>query len=146
MFSAQATQERLQAREAAVALLEPLALRGVRVVFEGPKPLFRAPPYRCAETYNRSNGICEPGLSMERPLLEQYRAPVLEAFTNIGQRLPNVSLWDPFEVLCPAGQERCETFAEGRPLFFDADHLSNYGNAYLLPSFLQAMTGTQQTK
>ena len=143
MFSAQATQERQQAREAAVAILEPLALRGVRVVFEAPKPLFRAPPYRCIESYNRSNGICQPGLSMERALLEQYRAPVLEAFKNIAQRLPNVSVWDPFAVLCPAGQERCDTLAEGRPLFFDADHLSNYGNAYLLPSFVQAMTKTQ---
>lgn len=143
MFSAQATQERQQAGKAAVAILEPLALRGVRVVFEAPKPLFRAPPYRCIESYNRSNGICQPGLSMERTLLEQYRTPVLEAFKNIAQRLPNVSVWDPFDVLCPAGQERCHAFAEGRPLFFDADHLSNYGNAYLLPSFVQAMTKTQ---
>lgn len=144
MFSAQATQERQQAREAAVAILEPLALRGVQVVFEGPKPLFRAPPYRCIEAYNRSNGICQSGLSMERPLLEQYREPVLEAFKNIAQRLPNVSVWDPFDVLCPARQERCDTFAKGRPLFFDADHLSNYGNAYLLSSFVQAMAKTQQ--
>lgn len=144
MFSAQATQERQQAREAAVVLLEPLTLRGVRVVFEGPKPLFRAPPYRCAETYNQSNAICKQGLSIERQLLEEYREPVLEAFKNMAQRLPYVSVWDPFEVLCPAGQARCEMYADKRPLFFDADHLSNYGNAYLLPSFMKAMKSAQK--
>ena len=140
MFSAQAMRERIGAQEAAVAALAPLAARGARIVLEGPKPLFRAPPYRCAETYNQRNAICQPGMSMERELLERYRMPVLEVFKNIASRLPQVSVWDPFAVLCPVGQDRCEAFVKGRPLFFDADHLSNHGNAYLLPSFLQAMT------
>lgn len=141
MFSAQAAEQRLQAQEAAVAMLAPLASRGVRVVFEGPKPLFRAPPYRCAESYNQRNAICLPGLSIERPLLEQYRVPVLSALHYMEQRLPHAAVWDPFDVLCPPGQARCDTFFEGRPLFFDGDHLSNYGNARLVPSFVQTMTG-----
>ena len=139
MFSELAVRERLKGQAAALVTLEPLTARGVRVVFEAPKPVFRAPAYRCAETYNQSNGICQPGLSMERELLERYRAPVMEAFNAIASSLPRVSVWDPFEVLCPAGQERCDALAQGRPLFFDGDHLSNHGNAYLLPSFLQAM-------
>ena len=144
MFSELALRERLKGQEAALATLEPLTARGVRVVFEAPKPVFRAPAYRCAESYNQSNAICQPGLSMERELLERYRAPVLDVFHTIAMRLPQVSVWDPFEVLCPAGQERCDAFAQGRPLFFDGDHLSNHGNAYLLPSFMQAMESTLQ--
>ena len=140
MLSAQAAQVRLPAQEAAVAVLAPLASRGVRVVFEGPKPLFRAPTYRCAETYNQGSALCQPGLSVERSLLEQYRAPVLDAFKNMVQRLPNAAVWDPFYVLCPVQQQWCEPFSEGRPLFFDGDHLSNLGNARLLPSFMRAMT------
>ena len=139
MFSEEAVRGRIDAEQAAVVMLADLRKTGARVVLEGPKPVFKAPPYRCAEAYNQSNAICKPGITMDRLLLEEYRAPVLAAFQRLTARDPGVTMWDPFLALCPPGRERCEAQREGRPLFFDADHLSGYGNAFLLPYFLKAV-------
>jgi hypothetical protein len=61
MSDTEATQLRAAAVNEAVDRLRPLADKGVQVVFEAPKPIFRAPPFRCSDWFNRSNPICEPG-------------------------------------------------------------------------------------
>jgi len=125
--------------DAAYAELEPLAARGVRIVFEAPKPLFRAPAFRCSDWFNRANPICEPGLTVERAFLEAYRAPVVESLHRLAARLPGATVWDPFPVLCP--DVLCEAVRDGRPLFFDGDHVSGYANRLLLPSFSAHLDG-----
>jgi hypothetical protein len=46
----------------------------------------------------------------------------------------HASVFDPFPVLCPT--EACSAIAaNGRPLYFDADHLSRYGNEVVYPAF-----------
>ena len=42
------------------------------------------------------------------------------------------ALWDPMPVLCD--DALCPAQRDGRPLFFDGDHLSAHGNRVLLPS------------
>lgn len=49
-----------------------------------------------------------------------------------------VTLFDPLPSLCPEGPT-CEGFRNGRPLFFDGDHLSAYGNQVVYPAFIDAM-------
>jgi len=131
--SAAARAARAAGEDAAVALLQPLAQRGVRIVFEAPKPLLRAPPYRCSDWFNRGNAICARGTEIQRATMERYRAPVLQSLQRIAARLPHATVWDPLPALCDA--ERCAGMRDGRPLFFDADHLSGYGNRVLLPGF-----------
>ncbi|MBK6999535.1 MAG: acyltransferase [Rhodoferax sp.] len=138
-FSDVAIHGRQEAEKAAGAVLAELGKTGARIILEAPKPVFLAPPYRCAEPYNQSNLICKPGTSMDRQLLEEFRAPVLAAFSRLATQEPSVSVWDPFAVLCPPGQEHCNAFLGAKPLFFDADHVSGYGNAYLLPHFRAAI-------
>ena len=116
---------------AAVAMLQPLASRGVRIVFEAPKPVLPAPPYRCSDWFNRGNALCAGGLSIDRDRMEAYRRPAMEALQAIVAALPDASLWDPMPLLCD--KQRCSASRDGRPLFFDADHLSGYGNRFLLP-------------
>ena len=128
-----AVAARLAAERALPALLEPLAARGLHIVLEAPKPLLRAPPFRCSDRFNASNPVCAPGLSIPREEIERYRAPVLESFARLAMRSPAISLWDPLPVLCPGST--CEAAMQGRPLYFDGDHLSAYGNRLLLPSF-----------
>ncbi|WP_241093266.1 acyltransferase family protein [Xanthomonas sp.] len=132
-YSEQERAVRAATEEATVELLRPLALRGVRIVFEAPKPLLRAPPYRCADWFNRRNAICARGMVTERRFMERYRAPVLQSLQRIAARLPHASVWDPLPSLCDAAA--CAAMRDGRPLFFDADHLSGYGNRVLLPGF-----------
>ncbi|QSX75685.1 acyltransferase [Lysobacter arenosi] len=114
--------------------LRPLAEQGIRVVFEAPKPLFRSPPYRCADWFSQSNPACRDGLTMERSEIEALRAPVLASYGRIAAQLGGVSVWDPLPVLCPG--KVCHVSDHGRPLFFDGDHLSGHGNQVLVPSFL----------
>jgi len=50
----------------------------------------------------------------------------------VSKEVSSVRVWDPFAVLCQTGVT-CSAYQQGRPLFFDADHLSAYGNRMLLP-------------
>lgn len=129
--SAEAARARQRDVAATVALLRPLDEGGVRVVFEAPKPVLPAPPYRCSDWFNRGNAICAGGLSTDRQQMEAYRRPALDALQAIVAALPHASLWDPLPLLCE--RQRCSALRDGRPLFFDADHLSGYGNRFLLP-------------
>ncbi|MCQ4322841.1 acyltransferase family protein [Stutzerimonas stutzeri] len=133
VFSATAVAGRLRAQEVAVETLREFTRNGIRVILEAPKPLFRAPPFRCADWFNRANPICEPGFAVSRAELEAYRHPVLVAFAEIARQLPGVTMWDPFPLLCSG--ERCSAWRNGQPLFLDGDHLSGLGNQVLLNDF-----------
>jgi peptidoglycan/LPS O-acetylase OafA/YrhL len=124
-------------REVAVAqaieALKPFERIGMRIVFDAPKPIFRAPPFRCSDWFNANNAICIDGLSMDRAELERYRAPTLEAMARIAAKVRGVSVWDTFPILCPGAT--CEASVDGHPLFYDGDHISGYANRMLLPYF-----------
>ncbi|KTT17861.1 acyltransferase [Pseudomonas fulva] len=133
MFGPAAEAGRKRAEDYAVSVLKEFTDIGVRVVFEGPKPLYKAPPFRCADWFDKSNPICAPGFEMPRSMMEAFRAPVLSSYANIAARLPNVEVWDPFPTLCPG--DTCSAFDGDKPLFLDGDHLSGHGNMVLLPAF-----------
>ncbi len=137
VFSARAVAGRERATRAAIEALRPFAQMGVRVVIEAPKPLFKAPPFRCVNRYDAGNPVCAPGLSISRAELERYRQPVLQAMARIHAALPEVQVWDPFPLLCPG--QTCHAMRGGKPLFLDADHISGYGNHLLFSAFSQAM-------
>jgi peptidoglycan/LPS O-acetylase OafA/YrhL len=115
----------------------PFLDAGLRVVFELPKPILRAHPFQCVDWFNRNNPDCAGGLSERRADQERYRAPVVDAIQRLVAAYPGVSAWDPLPALCDANQ--CNALVGGRPLFFDADHVSPYANLVLLPGFRQAI-------
>jgi len=141
MFGAKAIADRREAELKAREMLQPLAARGMSIVFEAPKPVFRSPPYRCADWFSRDNPACRDGLTMQRADLEALRRPVMESFANIAAQVPGVSVWDPFPILCPGATCRVED--EGRPLYFDADHISGYANRKLMPAFVAHLSAAQ---
>lgn len=122
----------------AESIIMPLVERGVFVLLDAPKPIFRAPPFRCLDWFNRTNPICEAGFLVERPFIEAYRKPVVDTLHRIAAKHPNIHLWDPLPELCTATQ--CAALKDGQPLFSDGDHLTGLGNELLLPSFLEVMT------
>lgn len=136
-FSAQAQANRQRSVVYAIETLRGFSERGVQVIFEGPKPIFMLPPYRCADWFNHNNPICSHGMSVERDLLQKYRAPVLSSFSQVINALPTVSVWDPFPVLCPGNE--CNVWRDGHAMFFDGDHISAYGSMMLLPDFTSYM-------
>ncbi|HKE49328.1 MAG TPA: acyltransferase family protein [Rhodanobacteraceae bacterium] len=133
MVGPAADRARSRAVEEAIEALRPFVERGVRVVFEAPKPLFRVPTFRCVDWFNAGNPVCAPGLEMQRDELMRYREPVVTALATIARRVPGVSVWDPFPLLCPG--KACGAMRGDDPLFFDGDHLTAYANRMLLPHF-----------
>lgn len=121
------------ASDDAIQWLRPLAEAGLRIVLELPKPIFRAHPFQCVDWFNRANPDCAAGLTEGRSAQERYRAPVVAALRELSRTVPAVQLWDPVAQLCD--DLRCSALRSGRPLYFDGDHLSPYGNLVLSPDF-----------
>lgn len=114
-------------------LIKKFEKKGLHIIIDAPKPIFKAPAFRCSDWFNRSNPICREGLSMKRDFLLEFRKPVMESLDTLKQEFPKLIIWDPFPLLCKT--ETCRVFDNGKPLFFDADHLSAHGNRVLYPSF-----------
>ena len=125
----------LKAAAEAHELLKPLLTRGVRIILEAPKPLFRTAPYRCSDWFTQVNAYCKPGFDVSRAELEDRRAGILASMRAFVAMDDHVTLWDPFPVFCPT--ETCSAFRDGKPIFYDGDHLSRNGNMLALPAFME---------
>jgi len=137
VFGPTAAADRAKAVNHAVEVLKPLASKGLNILFEAPKPIFRASPFRCSDWFNQGNPSCTSGLTIEKDFVERLRQPTLDAFARISEAVPGVSVWDPLPVLCPAA--KCEAVPVDRPLFMDGDHVSGLANVVLTPSFNRAV-------
>lgn len=124
--------------ERAIEVVSRFRDKGVRIVFEAPNLLLNAPPYRCADVWTRTNPICVGGTGVNRAEFVTLRQPMLDAVNTVAKAVPGTTVFDPFPLLCPRGP-RCDGFRDGRPLFFDGDHISAFGNEILLPDFTSAM-------
>jgi peptidoglycan/LPS O-acetylase OafA/YrhL len=128
--------ERKQALEEAARFIEKLQAMQLHVILDAPKPLFRAPPFRCLDWFNRSNPACSAGFEISRELLLELREPVMASLREL-ERSHGVYVWDPFPTLCPG--PKCSALHGQRPVFFDTDHLSGYGGRLLVDSFSAAL-------
>ncbi len=117
--------------------ITPFLDAGLNVVFEAPKPILRAHPFRCIDWFNRENPDCAAGLSEDRLDQERFRQPIVDAINQLVASYAGVSIWDPLPTLC--NPKTCNAVEHGRPLFFDADHVTPYANLVLLPSFRAAL-------
>lgn len=126
------------ARVSAEAILTRLEAAQVVVLIDAPKPLFKAPPNRCSDWFNRMNPVCAAGMTMDRAQLERLRAPQMKLLASLKHEHPALVVWDPLPLLCPG--HTCSAFDDdGKPLFFDSNHLSGHGNRVLAPSFTQVL-------
>jgi hypothetical protein len=109
----------------------------LRVVFEAPPPVFRAHPFSCVDGFNRNNPDCSGGLVERRADQQAYRAPIVDSLADLVRRHPGLRVWDPLPLLCDASA--CRALVGGRPLYFDGDHISPYGNLVLFDAFSRTM-------
>jgi hypothetical protein len=127
-----------RAHRSAKDLLTRLQASGVSVLIDAPKPLFKAPPNRCSDAFNRLNPVCAPGLTVARDQLEQLRAPQMALLAVLQRDYRELQVWDPLPSLCPG--VICSAYdQDGKPLFNDDNHLSGHGNRMLEPSFSQKL-------
>ena len=135
-------QEMLEAS----ALIEVFQSAGLVVILDLPKPLFLSPAFRCADWFNRRNPVCDGGMEISRQFLERYRHPVMDAAAELVRRHPGLMLWDTVPVLCePTLCRSMQASDPANPLFFDADHLSGYGNDLLYRHFLQIIRSSRDS-
>ncbi|MCA0030943.1 acyltransferase family protein [Mesorhizobium sp. B263B2A] len=127
-------QQREQTVKNAIEQLTHLSKAGLSIVFEGPKPIFRAAAFRCSDWFNSMNPSCANGFDIDRKLIEKLRSPILQGYAEISAALPNIHVWDPLPTLCP--QVTCSAFRNGHPLFFDGDHVTAYANSLLVEDFV----------
>lgn len=118
-------------------ILRRLAATGATIVFEAPLPIFRSPPFRCSDWFNRMNPVCRDGNVLSRAKLATLRQPVLDEMQKLAIRIPSIKIWDPVPSLC--NPTHCSTSTSHGPLFFDADHISGMGNDQVYPSFFHFM-------
>ena len=131
-------RQRKDAWRETAGIVAELREKGIWVLFDAPKPVLQMPPFRCSDWFNRHNPVCALGADVDRGQLLVLREPMMDSLVRMQQRFDNVVLWDPFPVLCP--DAACSAYdADGRPLFFDGDHLSAHGNRVLYPSFSELL-------
>lgn len=133
---------RIAAVRQGVEFIRKLQQLGLTVVIEAPLPVFRSPPFRCSDWFNRMNPVGRAGFSIERAFILDHRASAMKSIAEVQEQLVDVHVWDPLAILCPG--ENCWAFEGEKPLFFDGDHLSAYGGVKLYPSFasmLQSLWG-----
>jgi peptidoglycan/LPS O-acetylase OafA/YrhL len=137
-LSADAAATRATAAVEGRESLERLSETGASIVIEAPNLLLNAPLYRCADPWTRTNPMCRGGSAVDRSEIEALRAPMLTTIAAAMQGVPHTSVFDPFPVMCPSGVA-CDGFRDGKPLFFDGDHVSALGGRLLLGPFTAAM-------
>ena len=113
--------------------VQMLRSKGAIVILEAPKPVFRSPPFRCSDWFNRNNSICADGFSVSRGVFDARRASAMAAQNEIAADDAGVVIWDPAAILCDL--RTCNAFDGRLPLFFDGDHLSGHGNDVLHQNF-----------
>lgn len=131
------SENRTVALREADQLVSQLENRGIKVLIDAPMPVFQAPPFRCADWFDKMNPICAAGFSVKRSFLVDFRRPVMESINKLQSMHKALFVWDSFDALCPGAE--CSAFDNGKPLFFDCDHLSGYGDRLLVPSFVKAL-------
>lgn len=126
-----------QALSETMQFIERLNRLPVHMIIDAPKPIFKSPPFRCSDWFNRSNPACTDGFTVPRDLLLKRRKPSMDALKTLAANFPELTIWDPFPLLCDLDKdmETCSAFDDTKPLFFDCDHLSAHGNRVLYQSF-----------
>lgn len=131
--SEEAERRRRQAVQEGRDTIRRLRELGLVVVIQAPTPVFLAPPFRCSDWFNRMNPIGRRGFRIAKRFLLEHRSATMRSIREVQRAFPDVKVWDPFPILCP--DDECSAFEGAKPLFFDGDHLSSYGNVKLYPDF-----------
>lgn len=126
-----------QALAEAEGFVKQLKARGLNVLIDAPKPIFKSPPFRCSDWFNKNNPACAAGFSINRDFLLKYREPTMASLRTLHKDF-GVYLWDPFPLLC--NHPTCFAFDGNKPKFMDGDHLSGYGDRILVDSFTERLS------
>lgn len=143
----------IQARQQWLERLGELADRagrhGVKVVLVGPHPVFpgalsSAPAELCVPMWFRPQlpEACPATFVVPRTRAIQRIQPLLAELRDLARRLPNLTLVEPFDRLCPPEARQCRSLHGSRLLYTDNNHLSRHGSLQILPAVSQVLTSS----
>ena len=121
------------ALEESLKVMTVLSEKKPLIILDAPKPIFNYIAFRCADWFTASNPICNSGYVESRLFLEKMRAPILKNMEELKVNVDKLVVWDPLPILCNA--EDCSLYKDQKPIFFDSDHLSGFGNRLLYQYF-----------
>ena len=98
---------------------------GLRVVVIAPVPTFRAPVPSCL------THLTVERCGIGRKELDQRRAPLVTALSQVVSEYDNAQLWDTAKPLC--NDDLCVPVRDGKILYSDWSHLSLLGSGFLAP-------------
>lgn len=81
-------------------------------------------------------GLADNDLSLGYELYIQRNRKIRKLLNEVANK-HSIEVLDPIPYLCP--NNRCMAQFEGRPIYYDGDHLSEYGNKLLTPMFKLAI-------
>lgn len=76
-------------------------------------------------------------ISIDKSLYMDRNKEVIALFRELSSKVNNVTLLDPTLYLCE--NDTCYGTHNGRPIYYDGDHLSEFGNKLLTPMFLSVV-------
>lgn len=79
--------------------------------------------------------------SIHEDLYRERNQTIIELINNVGKN-NGLTVLDPAPYLCK--NSRCMAQYQGRPIYYDGDHLSEYGNKLLTPMFKSALPGASK--
>ncbi len=100
---------------------------GVTFIFVAPTPVWPTGPDTCV--------LLEVGCVLHKKDDEERRGVVLNIMQKLQTEFPDIYIYDPSDVICPA--EECLIYDKEKDFLWyeDDDHLSNEGSVYLVPHF-----------
>jgi peptidoglycan/LPS O-acetylase OafA/YrhL len=128
--SVQAMQE---AYDESLRVILDLSNKTKFIMIDAPKPIFNYIAFRCADWYTVSNPICLAGYTETREFMELLGAPTLKGVNTLKEELDFLTIWEPLPILCTV--DICSLYRDGKPLYFDSDHLSGFGNEVVYKDF-----------
>lgn len=124
-------------------LAETHRRQGVAIVVMAPLPHFagareRVPLALCQPAWFRLglSADCPENFQQDRNLLISRLQPLQQGLLELEAQQPNLHIYDPFPLLCPATETTCQASHQGRLIFRDDNHLARDGALMLYDHFL----------
>ena len=104
--------------------------RKIYLVLPTPEMKGNVPKIMAKEILLGNNDI---DLSIEYNVYYNRNKLIIDVMNNLEKNNKNVKVLDPIPYLCNEG--KCMSLHNKRPIYYDGDHMSEYGNKLLVPMF-----------
>lgn len=120
---------RLAMRRGFAGLLESFSSQGLDILFLTDVPILKKDPTICIYREDSTRELCNASKTETKILRHNYYSEVAE-LNSLGQ----IKIFDSLDVFCE--EDTCESYKDGKLLYFDSSHLTPYGASLLFKELL----------